>query len=280
MRVIVDDNPLAPAFDPAVAAAQEDRARPAWIAPRQRRAAPQVLAYRLRFAWQAAASLRIHVSADERYELWLDGQRIGRGPERGSEQAWFYESYELSLAAGEHVLFARVWQLGDLAPLAQVSPAPGFLLWAEPPFDVLLSTGTAAWQVKHHAGYTFELSDTQGQGAWFVGANQSIDAATFPWGIEAGAGAGWQPTIARREDDLSYVGHVPLHMLAPATLPAPLATTRRNGALCGRRSMGHDPCRFCRAGHEPRRRGASLASYGRWRPAGCRATAHPSPGDL
>lgn len=231
MRVILDRNPLAPAFDPAAAAPQADRARPAWIVPRQPEAAPQVLAYRLRFGWPAAATARIHVSADERYELWLDGRRIGRGPERGSEQAWFYESYDLPLAAGQHVLFARVWYLGELAPLAQVSPGPGLLLWSEPPFDVSLSTGAAGWQVMHHAGYSFELTDTRGQGAWFVGANQHIDAAAFPWGIEAGAGDGWQPAVARREDELSMFGHVPLHMLAPATLPAPLSISRRAGTV-------------------------------------------------
>ncbi len=94
---------------------------------------PLVTAYRLRFAIDAAVKARLHVSADERYELFLDGQRIGRGSERGNFEHWFYETYETHLAAGEHVLVARVWSLGDFSPLAQFSRRPGFLLAAEAP---------------------------------------------------------------------------------------------------------------------------------------------------
>jgi hypothetical protein len=51
----------------------------------------------------ASATVRIHVSADERYELWLDGVREGRGSERGDARNWFFESYDLALTRATNV---------------------------------------------------------------------------------------------------------------------------------------------------------------------------------
>jgi len=53
---------------------------------------PFVTAYRKHFTLDEAATIRAHVSADERYELYLDGQRIGRGSERGDNYNWYYET--------------------------------------------------------------------------------------------------------------------------------------------------------------------------------------------
>src|SRR5262245_55811189 len=61
---------------------------------------PFVTAYRLRLSLKKPIRARIHVTADERYDLYVDGARVGRGPERGDVQNWFYDSYDLSLRAG------------------------------------------------------------------------------------------------------------------------------------------------------------------------------------
>src|SRR5690606_30497077 len=99
---------------------------------------PIVAAYRLRFTLDAAARVRAHVSADERYELFLDGARIGRGSERGSPDLWFFETYDLDLAPGEHTLVAQVWSLGALGPEAQMSVRHGFLFAPEGDLGELL----------------------------------------------------------------------------------------------------------------------------------------------
>jgi len=202
-----------------------------WIAPAEPGTAPEVLAYRLHFTIAEAATVRVHVSADERYELWLDGKRLGRGPERGSERAWFYETYDLALRPGDHLLVARVWRLGQLAPLAQVSLAPGFLLAAEPPFVELLATGAAPWQVKRLDGYSFAPPQPGLHMAWFVGPKQTTDAARFPWGVENGAGEGWGPVVPRLEDFTAFVGNAGGHPLVPAMLPAQLAAPRSVGTV-------------------------------------------------
>ncbi len=231
MKVSIHANPLAASNAAPVDQHIVSKARPAWIAPSPLPAPPEVTAYRLRFDLPQVAVVRAHVSADERYCLYLDGQRIGRGPERGSNRVWFYESYDLDLSAGPHTLVAVVWRLGEIGPLAQVSLAGGFLLEAEGPHGRLLSTGAADWTHKPVAGLAFSLPAGQEGMAWFVEPTQTTDGAAYPWGIERGTGEGWQPITARREDVAFAFGIHPTHPLQPATLPAQKALVRSAGRV-------------------------------------------------
>src|SRR5687768_18432681 len=114
MKVLLDHNPLTPSNLPPTDFDAAYRTRPAWITPEHPPTPPEVTAYRLRFEVPEAVVIRLHVSADERYVLFVDGQRIGRGPERGSDSIWFYETYELDLSPGSHTIVAVVWRLGEV----------------------------------------------------------------------------------------------------------------------------------------------------------------------
>jgi len=106
--------------------------------------------FRLRrdFTARDGAPLEFDVSADERFILMLDGNEIARGPNRGLRNRWHYQSYRVQdLAAGAHRLEAVVWQVGEHAPLAQVSVRGGFVLKAYGAYDADLTTGTAAWRI-------------------------------------------------------------------------------------------------------------------------------------
>lgn len=127
----------------------------AWVSHPQVRPDETVfLKYRAKFQSIAGKPLRLHVSADERFALSLDGRLIARGPDRGTVERWTYSSYELSLDPGEHVLEAVVWKLGGLAPLAQLSYRNGFVCKAEGDYDRLLTTGGTGslWRVGRLTG--------------------------------------------------------------------------------------------------------------------------------
>jgi len=181
-------------------------------------APPFVAAYRRRFRLEGDATVRIHVSADERYELFLDGARIGRGPERGDRENWFYETYDLDLSSGEHMIVACTWSLGSMAPYAQMTVRPGFILAPEGEFIALLGTGVAEWQAKRLDGYEF-VDPTP---AWGTGANLVIDGSRFPWGFEHGEGDGWLPAQAFHEGTNGVIRNEvgPIHLMKPAALPA------------------------------------------------------------
>lgn len=103
-----------------------------------------LVTFTLDFALPKGTRTRLHVSADQRYELWMDGDMISRGPDRGDPQHWSFASYELSLAPGSHRIHADVSWWGSRAPVAQMSVAPGFILSAEG-LESTLNTGIGAW---------------------------------------------------------------------------------------------------------------------------------------
>ncbi|GAB4456320.1 MAG: hypothetical protein OHK0029_14010 [Armatimonadaceae bacterium] len=198
-----------------------------WIALTEKPEEPFVAAYRCRFTVESDATVRVHVTADERYELFLDGERIGRGPERGDAENWFFETYDLSLATGEHTLVARVWSAGfEKMPYAQMTVTHGLLISPQDDaFLPLLGTGTAPWEGKVLTGYTF----THPTAAWGCGWNQMVDGAQFPWDFERGEGDGWSEVrvvepgaTAQTRNDTNA-----LHRLTPAILPPLLDTPRQ-----------------------------------------------------
>jgi alpha-L-rhamnosidase len=231
MKVLLEHNPLAPSNAAPADFGAAFRARPAWITASQPPSLPDVSAYRLQVDLPQAAQIRLHVSADERYLFYVDGQLVGRGPERGSDRVWFYESYDLTFTAGRHTLVALVWQLGEIAPRAQVGLAGGFLLEAEGEYSALLSTKSANWECKPVPGISFEMPAGARQMAWFVEPLQTTDGAAYPWGVELGQGEGWQPVSARREDVAFPFGIHAVHVLQPAVLPAQMAAARAAGRV-------------------------------------------------
>jgi alpha-L-rhamnosidase len=199
-----------------------------WIACGDAGSPPFVTAFRRQFSIDQNSTIRVHVAADERYDLYLDGNWIGRGNERGAPDLWFYETYDLPLHPGEHTLVARVWSLGEQAPEAQMSVQPGFLLAAEEEWGDVLNTGTASWTAKRLDGYSF-LSPWP---AHWRGARVQIDGISFPWGYQNGDGEGWSP-VHNLQPALGRLSDWQFHrqyLLRPATLP-PLLNREFSGSL-------------------------------------------------
>jgi len=183
--------------------------------------APIVQAYRLSFSLPVASKFLIHVTADERYRLFANGELIATGPERGDEDHWAFDTIECNFPAGDHQLVAQVWSIGEDRAFAQHSVRHGFLLSATsestPEITERLSTGVAAWETRALAGYHFKSP----QVAWGTGSNVIIDGREVAWGFTNGDDAAWQsatesgPAVAAGFE--SELGPCPL--LTPARLP-------------------------------------------------------------
>ena len=89
--------------------------------------------FRRHFRLKETAELRLLVSADSRYNLYLDGKLLGRGPVRGDLEHYHYEQYELEIPSGDHLLCAEVlfWNDGLRLPWSEVHFSPAFLLLGE-----------------------------------------------------------------------------------------------------------------------------------------------------
>ena len=69
----------------------------------------------------------VHASADQRYELFVNGARVATGPARGDLDHWRFETVDIAshLHGGRNVIAAIVWNFGIQAPMAQISHETG-----------------------------------------------------------------------------------------------------------------------------------------------------------
>lgn len=141
-----------------------------------------VLRFTNNLSLEKTATLRIHLSADQRYELFVDGKRAGMGPDRAELHHWSFASYELDLAAGDHRFDVRVWWLGEARPAAQVTHRGGFIFTAEP-FTDQLQTGKGSWRVSREAGWSFEPSAFETYHV--IGPSEQFNAAQATEATEA-----------------------------------------------------------------------------------------------
>ncbi|MFA9479984.1 alpha-L-rhamnosidase C-terminal domain-containing protein [Phycisphaerales bacterium AB-hyl4] len=137
---------------------------------------PAVLQFTNTFSLDEPTTIRLHLSADQRYELLFDGRYVGMGPDRCDLDHWSFASYEIDLAAGTHRFDVLAWWIGADAPTAQVSRRGGFICAAEG-LEAQLNTGTGSWQVQRRAGWSFVHKDMQAYHA--IGAAQTIDGLAW-----------------------------------------------------------------------------------------------------
>jgi alpha-L-rhamnosidase len=84
----------------------------------------------------------VHVSADNRYKLYVNNKLISLGPARGDAYYWNYETVDLApyLSAGKNTIAALVWNEGQYSPEAQMSVRTGFILQGNTSIEEVLNT--------------------------------------------------------------------------------------------------------------------------------------------
>lgn len=189
-----------------------------------------------------ATPVRIHVSADERFELFLDGRRIARGPDRSDVEHWSYSTYDLQLAPGKHELAALAWSIGPNAPVAQISWRGGFVLKADGDYDKQLTTGKADWEVAKLSGIDFA------PGVFFIGSQI----------IEHGSGPQWKTGPAVKAavvrpalHETPYGESAAGWKLFPTRLPDQLdrELTAGHAAALGDGTLGNEAVKTSQANH-------------------------------
>ena len=170
----------------------------------------------------------VHVSADNRYRLSVNGRHVSSGPERSDLMHWRYETIDLAphLRAGRNVLAALVWNWGPDRPVAQFSRRTALLVQGDSEREAAINTGSD-WKVFHNAGYA-PIAVRVG-GYYASPPGESVDARHTPWGWEnveysdqswkaATTGAGWPTRTALRASN--PFGEAGGWQLVPRSLPA------------------------------------------------------------
>lgn len=92
---------------------------------------------------QIPAKFPIHVSADNRYRLYVNEKLVSMGPARGDIMHWNFETVDLTpyLQVGKNAITAQVWNEGDERPEGNISLQTGFILQGGCAEAQVLNTG-------------------------------------------------------------------------------------------------------------------------------------------
>jgi alpha-L-rhamnosidase len=156
------------------------------------------------------SSFVVHVSADNRYRLFVNGEPVSSGPQRSDLMHWRYETVDLAahLRPGRNVLATLVWNWGAERPVAQFSRQTAFLLQGNSPREAVVNTGPE-WKVLRNEGYAPIPVPGNAVGGYYASPpGEALDARRYPWGwtqldfSEAGwlaAAAGEGPRASRTQ---------------------------------------------------------------------------------
>ncbi|MBT9331101.1 alpha-L-rhamnosidase C-terminal domain-containing protein [Paracidobacterium acidisoli] len=123
----------------------------------------------------------VHVSADNRYLLHINGAYAAEGPARGDLFHWRFETVDLAplLHPGKNILAATVWNFGTQAPVAQMSNRTGFLMAGDTKAEAAVNTD-ASWLVKQEPGRS-SLGHNGVRNYYAAGPAEKIDGRTLTW---------------------------------------------------------------------------------------------------
>lgn len=165
------------------------------------------------------ATLRI--TADARYVLFVNGQRVGNGPIRGWQHAWFYDTYDLLpyLRPGERnaigVLVIQPGEANFQYPLGRGGLLAQLDMTTKRGRTITVATDRT-WKVMPHPAYdrrTPRISCQQGFVEHYDGTRDER-RGTGDWATAEFDDSNWQRAV-----ELGKVGIAPWKRLVPRNIP-------------------------------------------------------------
>jgi alpha-L-rhamnosidase len=206
-----------------------------WIRPAE---APRrdfgVYHFRTAFALPARPDrFVIHASADNRYQLFVNGVRVLNGPARGDLDHWRFETQDIApqLRAGRNVLAAVVWNFADDAPMAQMSNETALIVQGDTEREHVVNTGKG-WKAQRDRGWALLPVDRPSifYEYYVGGPGEQVTAAAHEWGWETTEfdDSGWGPVAEITIGGPRAIRDTPSRwMLVPRAIPLMEETPER-----------------------------------------------------
>jgi alpha-L-rhamnosidase len=170
----------------------------------------------------------VHVSADNRYRLFINGQGVCRGPARGDFMHWRFETVDIApyLVKGKNTIAAVVWNFGEFIPLAQITLRTAFVVQADDTKNNFVNTGEK-WKVIQNAAYSPVPSNLNTFNV--VGAGEKVVGDKYPWGWQQTDfnDSGWLKVRSLSKAVPPGVATDNAWMLMPRTIPTMEETMQR-----------------------------------------------------
>lgn len=96
----------------------------------------------------------VHVTADNRFRLYVNGQRVTEGPARGDLLNWRFETIDIApyLQDGRNSIAAEFWNFGEHKALSQISNQTAFLMQGNPEVEKVVNTDDT-WKIIQNQSY-------------------------------------------------------------------------------------------------------------------------------
>jgi hypothetical protein len=137
-------------------------------------------------------SFIIHVSADNHYRLYVNGNYITRGPARGDISHWFFETINIAqfLEKGNNTFAAEVVNWGPKRSFTYFSQMTSLILQGNSDAERIVNTYGDTWKCFQNQAYSPKIVEwitdrsTIDFGLYVGNPTDSIRADLYPWGWE------------------------------------------------------------------------------------------------
>ncbi|GHV49310.1 hypothetical protein FACS1894181_07900 [Bacteroidia bacterium] len=192
----------------------------------------------------------VHVSADNRYKLYVNGTLASQGPARGDIYNWNFETVDIAplLRQGKNTLAAVAWNFAERKPVAQTSfNQTGFILQGNTAAEEAVNTGNSWLCLKNESYAPWE--DWQVLGYYAAGPGECVNAAAYPWGWEKAGydDSRWEKAQAGIEGAMKGARDYPGRQLVPSPIPPMEMTVERFRQVALAEGVA-DPKSFLREG--------------------------------
>lgn len=163
----------------------------------------------------------IHVSADQRYELFVNGHTVVRGPAAGGLLTWNYETLDVApfLQPGDNVIAAAVVNYGRWTPGAQASLFTALIVQGDTEQEQAVNTDRN-WMTCVNEAYKPSLVN---MAPIDIGPADQITGRLYPWGwhtLDFDA-SGWYPVAVGEPCQPKGTGTQYQRALQPRAIPLP-----------------------------------------------------------
>jgi hypothetical protein len=177
-----------------------------------------------------AAKFVVHVSADNRYKLYVNGRFASLGPARGDVYNWNFETVDIApfLKKGRNTLAAVVWNYAGLKPVAQISfNQTGFILQGNTEAEALVNTDHS-WRCIRNEAYR-PWNEWTVPGYYAAGPGEWINMAAYPQGWEKPEynDGHWENARNGIEGAMKGARDYPGRLLVPTPIPPMEMTVER-----------------------------------------------------
>ncbi|MDR1645814.1 MAG: glycoside hydrolase [Tannerellaceae bacterium] len=179
---------------------------------------------------QVPARFIVHVSADNRYKLYVNGRFASLGPARGDIYNWNFETIDLApfLKKGKNTLAAVVWNYAEQKPVAQISfHQTGFILQGNTDAESVANTNNTWLCLRNEAYHSW--NEWTVPGYYVAGPGELLHMAAYPWGWETPAydDAHWKKALNGLAGAMKGARDYPGRLLTPNPIPPMEMTVER-----------------------------------------------------